>query len=90
MNEIETRSGTPSVTLAELRRLSNHGLSGSAPVLVTLETDDLFRLCRGRAVKFSSRGFISGGIRLILRNSHPNQALAESEIRWVLPAPIAP
>jgi hypothetical protein len=55
-------------------------------VVDMVATDDLFRLCVALEVKCPSKGFMSGGMRLILRNMKPSQAEIANERKCAPPA----
>ena len=53
----------------------------SDSLVVNVVTDDLFLLCSGRAVRWLSRGFMSGGISVIFRNTQPNHSEVTREMK---------
>lgn len=63
------------------RRRSSSGVDNLFSLSASVLTEDLLFLCFGRAVRWSSSGFISGGIRLIFRNMMPSQVERPSEIK---------
>lgn len=82
MKGIDGGASTPLWGWPESRRESRGVESRlSASIVLSVETEDLAFLCLGRAVRLSSSGFMSGGMRLILRNIHPNQSEADSDIK---------